>query len=837
MGARQVALSREIRISTVLATAAVAVYLFMSLTYLDLPGLDFDESFFVNGALNQNHRRFLEWETKIGPWVVPVMLMRYIGAVKSYLYMPVFSLFGCDPVTARVPVIVLGLVTLLMTFLAVREMLGRATALLSLALLATDPSFIFSNRLDWGPVSIMLALKSTSLYLFWRWLNGGGPVPFVAGSFLLGLGFFDKINFIWYVGALGLAVPVCFWRQFRLRFTGAILAAGVFSFLLGCSPLLVYNIRHPLLTLRDQKVATTDWQAALRHRVSLIRRTLDGGVVRNFVSPVKSSAELVDVYRFEGRGGLDRIFTAVLSAFPLENSITARAFAMSLATIAVAGWWLFAGKRRFIAFFLLLFLLISGCIWATALATGTHHIMMLYPYPQILLAAVACAAGRRAKGMKSLMARLAIQGPVAICVAAVLCFSTVVGIGHLKTFHITGGKGRWSDAIYRLKDYLEKNPRRNYLLMDWGFFNQLLGLTGEKIFKREAYVPMLDAETESARIQSIYPYLINPENVFVFHAPPFESFPTMDLFRRSLSHYGAQAEFIRSFYQRDGQRIYQTCEILSPELDAYRALGGYFHFMEAEDLESGSGGEVDWRDLASMQKILGAKWGTRDTDFAEYSWKSERTLSDLRLKVRYATSSAFSIETDVDMDGRRRSTLQFHPTGGEGFKIEEWLVGSTRLGDVPAGVHTVRIHLLQPGPEIFLDFIYLNEGEFDLALPKPDLTRNLPFDAVFPNPEILGYQEDSGAVLSVNAKVIRAGVDQLSLTLSNFEAEAIDLLYSYNGKYMPILRNWKLNERRTASVFVGQETPRGLYCYRAIRDSASRSPDSWIRTNVAVLVK
>jgi hypothetical protein len=54
---------------------------------------------------------------------------------------------------------------------------------------------------------------------------------------------------------------------------------------------------------------------------------------------------------------------------------------------------------------------------------------------------------------------------------------------------------------------------------------------------------------------------------------------------------------------------------------------------------------------------------------------------------------------------------------------------------------------------------------------------------------------------------------------------------------MPPLIGWQLDENRRATVFVGKSTPRGVYHYKAIRDSGTSDPERWIPVDVRVIVR
>jgi hypothetical protein len=84
---------------------------------------------------------------------------------------------------------------------------------------------------------------------------------------------------------------------------------------------------------------------------------------------------------------------------------------------------------------------------------------------------------------------------------------------------------------------------------------------------------------------------------------------------------------------------------------------------------------------------------------------------------------------------------------------------------------------------------------------------------------------------------VTAGRDTLLLRILNLDASAIDVHYTLNGRHMPIIHAWPLNQNHMISVFISDITPKGRYVYEAIRDSGNRSPFGWIRVDVPIVVK
>jgi hypothetical protein len=51
------------------------------------------------------------------------------------------------------------------------------------------------------------------------------------------------------------------------------------------------------------------------------------------------------------------------------------------------------------------------------------------------------------------------------------------------------------------------------------------------------------------------------------------------------------------------------------------------------------------------------------------------------------------------------------------------------------------------------------------------------------------------------------------------------------------LIGWALDENHCATVCVDKSTPRGVYHYKAIRDSGASDPDRWIPVDVQIIVR
>ena len=125
-----------------LRALVIASFLAIAVRHIDVAGLQYDEVLFVNAALGGIGDAFVHRRL----FGVPVMVMPYIGALKSWLHAPIFALFGVSTATMRVPSLLICGASLYLYSRLAETLFGRRLALLLLGVLATDPAFFFSSR-------------------------------------------------------------------------------------------------------------------------------------------------------------------------------------------------------------------------------------------------------------------------------------------------------------------------------------------------------------------------------------------------------------------------------------------------------------------------------------------------------------------------------------------------------------------------------------------------------------------------------------------------------------------------------------------------------------------
>ena len=171
-----------------------------------------------------------------------------LGALESYLHVPVFALFGASRGTLHVAPQFAGIALLVAFAVLARDLLGPEEGLVALLFLSLpSPVVLLWNVWPIGYTETLLFITVTLACAVRIARRGPEPLPVFGLGLAVGLG--------WWGSALSLAgtLPAVFWivlqrpAVWRRGRSVALAAAG---FLLGALPWIAINIRHPLVSFR-----------------------------------------------------------------------------------------------------------------------------------------------------------------------------------------------------------------------------------------------------------------------------------------------------------------------------------------------------------------------------------------------------------------------------------------------------------------------------------------------------------------------------------------------------------------------------------------------------------
>ncbi|HVV47118.1 MAG TPA: glycosyltransferase family 39 protein [Bryobacteraceae bacterium] len=454
---------------------AAAVFALFSLALLPLPGFEDDEVFFsypiYKGAgIAANLHLFGH--------TIPLMDVSYYGALKTWLYSVIFSLWPPTRWSVRLPVVILGIATIWLTWEWVRKIAGPRAAAFTVALLSTDSMFILTNTFDWGPVAIQHLLFVGGLLALQLWLKDRGARWVALAFFLWGLGLWDKALMVWNLGGLAVAAVCVYpresWPALRSK------AAGIAAVALvaGALPLIAYNIaRHGDTAVSNTRLSLS----SVPHKVPELRAVLRGealfGVIAaNAPGPIQQQA----------------------TALPDQaGSYRTRPFLFALALSAIA--WCFLIRRR--EGRILAFLAVASAVaWLQMAANSStggsaHHVILLWPFPWAIAGIALAGASERVPK----------YGRWAI--AALVTWFTVANILNTNTYlrNLTrnGAPTAWTDASERLAGAISHYRDDPIVTVDWGYITvlrmfyggdlQLIAINGATADQIAAVVPRPNA--------------------------------------------------------------------------------------------------------------------------------------------------------------------------------------------------------------------------------------------------------------------------------------------------------------------------------------------------------
>lgn len=478
--------------------SSLVLYLFLASRSILLPGIQYDEAVqaphaitMLKGEQSESLRPMLT--LTVAGISFPVMQVEYAGSLKSYLLALTFVLFGSSVETLRFTVILVGLLGIIFFALLAKDLLDKKTAIISTLLLSTDPSFILYCRQDWGPVAIAFALRMISLLYLYKWIRGGKAYYLIWASACIGLGLYDKVNFLWFV--VGIAVTaglMAILEKKRPHITKGHGIAAAIAVSVTSAPVWLLNICCHWPTLRAGSMYGMSGQS-VPERIAILKATLQGTATNAWM-----------------------FGEAVNPSYSFNATLLWPFFAVAFPFLLIFGTLRPECRLRFLALFVLISAM-SLQILMSPLLIGPHHWLSLYPLPHVAIALLILEAPhiplrwiQRCGSAKIAMA----------IVLIVLLFNLSTVTHHHRLAISTGGYQSWSDGIYRLAEILKKDfPDRSIQLIDWGFGTQLSLLSDGKFHLYEPFwYDHNDTQYQQTLVGHFCELVRDRDNVFIMHS-------------------------------------------------------------------------------------------------------------------------------------------------------------------------------------------------------------------------------------------------------------------------------------------------------------------------------
>ncbi len=414
----------------------------LQLVFLTGPGIQEDEALFVAPFLG-NTPAIYEWH--VGKFHIPVMSMDYIGALKSWLYWPVFQLWAPGVWSMRLPVALLSVVTLLVFTDLVRRLATGRVALAAAAFLATDAVFVLINVFD---MTVCLLLLGTVAFLNLLQRQLVGPAFLVAG-----LALWYKAVFIFPLAGMLLAFAIAYPAEVWRLLTWRKVAVAAIAIMAGAAPLIAFNWERRGATVQASGSLPT---VPAQEKLVMLRHTLDGRAFEHYMfrSTFDEKVPLTGaplgelVVRWYGTSHfgpgsalLPALALALLALPFLRGSPLFPALLFSWIAMAAAYGVMFVFRDA---------------------GAGPHHTVLLYPAPHFVVAASAAALAERWSG------RVAF---VAFCIVVVASNLWLLG-RYQRAARVNGFSVYWSDGVQRLATVVRAQSLP-VAILDWGIHNGL----------------------------------------------------------------------------------------------------------------------------------------------------------------------------------------------------------------------------------------------------------------------------------------------------------------------------------------------------------------------------
>jgi hypothetical protein len=486
------------RAKTVFAAAALLCGIFFALgnAFIRQIGVQEDEAQFVTGILPPLvGRKFIE----IGGELYPIMLATYAGALKGLVYIGIFSIWPPDTLSLRMPMLVAGVVTVFLFFVFFRMTMGNLAALIATTLLVFDPIFVTFTVLDSGIVTVQHLLMAAALPLFVQYHRTQRRALLAAAGFLCGLALWDKTTFAWLIAGWGTGLAVVYWREIRTDLSLRRMGLVLVSVLVGALPLVYY-------TLSEWGTAAQGMGglgAPSKHKAIILMKTLDGSSPFGFLARDPDLATLraphTSIERASG-------WVAELAGYPWHHWL----LWASVVSIVLIPFLKPGPERRMMLFSLIAFAIGWCAMLPFAMGgVGSHHVILLWPLPQMLVASAICALGGLVPRLRAVIA-LGLAGPVILSCALVTneCYL------HLVMF---GPPDHWTDAIYPLLGWVKKTRPASIYSLDWGIEGPLRCLGRGALPLRDVSTILSDPRWPADRREALRSMLAGPRSIFIYY--------------------------------------------------------------------------------------------------------------------------------------------------------------------------------------------------------------------------------------------------------------------------------------------------------------------------------
>lgn len=507
-------------------------------------GMEYDEAHFLDFA----RRIAAGHEERIRPprgiYVfhrpLPFMTMPYVGTLDAPLYALSYAAFGFGPRVSRLTNVAWGILFALVSYALARRLGGVAVAVIATLLLITDLELLLHIPPNFGPFLLQLLFGTLALLVFEKWLAGAGRRYFYLGIVCIGLAFNEKLTFL-FTAASMLAAFVAFrFAEVRARLTPRDALLGTLLLLVVLTPVIWFAFGFPAVVFgygRSATEVTETFGSRLTDRFTSFWTLLSGQLfMMQQLGEVPSSLKRFSAVPYAFYVGL----AAMLAAFALRRKPPVMAAVLYAAALGIVLCNVFLRD-----------------------AGRLHHLLLVYPMPQIAVALMAVW----------LVRHTLTRHRVAMIIGGGLILATGISTAHNLIWYTaevqrTGGAAHWSSAIYDLARYIRHHPERHYTFAAWGLERQLSMLAEGRTPMLERYFQLANLDMPAEARNEVAESMKRRDGVWVFSSIMPQYLEIRERVFDIAKTAGLRPKQLVSFYPRaGGTSIYTAFTFENPQAD------------------------------------------------------------------------------------------------------------------------------------------------------------------------------------------------------------------------------------------------------------------------------
>ncbi len=520
------------------------LFLCLGIAFLPLAGVQEDEVYFATAIYHLPMATV--FDARLFDRQIPLMLLSYLGALKSWIYYPIFDRIRPSYLTVRLPMLLVAAVSIWIFIWILERLHGRKVARVGGILLATDTIYLLTSVYDWGPVALQHLLALAGIAFLLRFHASGRPATLFWGFFWFGLAFWDKALFVWFFGGLLVAAIVLFPRELWSRCTPKNLGLAAAGLLLGALPLVAYNFASDFATFRSN---STFVLSQFPSRVHALRITWDGEILFEYMvhapwAPGKINEP--DSALFEAS---DEIESLVGFRYHYYNALEP-AFLLAVALLP----FIWRTRARKPALFCLIALAVAWLQMAFTkdAGLGAHHVVLLWPLPHWFLAVVFVEA----TAWRPLERKHAGAILLAILVGFLAIDNLLLTNEYYYQLSAYGATKSWDDAIFRLSDEAAHIQAPELAVYDWGILNPLVTLHRDRlplyVADQSFLAPGIAEDDRKFFMKRLR------EDVWIGHTIDFQQLPGInDKILRTAREVGFEKRMIETIEDRNGRPVFE----------------------------------------------------------------------------------------------------------------------------------------------------------------------------------------------------------------------------------------------------------------------------------------